>query len=268
MESRIARVYVRSCKAEITLDVEIGLSEFIGQICLIFILAGLVKGTVGFGLPTIGIGLGALISDIPTAMMLILIPTIFTNIAQILSTGSVTSVLTKTWAFLLGAVVLVPGGLWMVVVVPEFPYERLLGLSILVYSLASLRGFNPVMRTKNNHRIGLGLGLLNSVLTGMTGSMSVPGVMYLRSLQLSKDDLLCAMGVLFLISTIAMGMSLWWFERATQDLSILSVMMCLPVGLGVWCGMRIRRVLSEDQFKQIFLWAFAALGLYLVVFGA
>ena len=65
-----------------------------------------------------------------------------------------------------------------------------------------------------------------------------------------------------------MGMSLWWFERATQDLSILSVAMCLPVGLGVWCGARIRRVLSEDQFKQIFLWAFAALGLYLVVFGA
>jgi len=26
--------------------------------------------------------------------------------------------------------------------------------------------------------------------------------------------------------------------------------------------------LSEDQFKQMFLWAFAALGLYLVVFGA
>jgi uncharacterized membrane protein YfcA len=76
------------------------------------------------------------------------------------------------------------------------------------------------------------------------------------------------MGVLFLISTIAMGMSLWWFERATQDLSILSVMMCLPVGLGVWCGVRIRRALSEDQFKQMFLWAFAALGLYLVVFGA
>ena len=38
-------------------------------------LAGLVKGIVGLGLPTIGIGLGALISDIPTAMMLILVPT-------------------------------------------------------------------------------------------------------------------------------------------------------------------------------------------------
>jgi uncharacterized membrane protein YfcA len=241
--------------------------EFLVQICLIFVLAGLVKGTVGFGLPTIGIGLGALISDIPTAMMLILVPTIFTNISQILSTGSVASVLTKTWAFLFGAVVLVPGGLWMVVVVPEFPYERLLGLSILVYSLASLRGFNPVMQTKNNQGLGLALGLLNSVLTGMTGSMSVPGVMYLRSLQLTKDDLLCGMGILFLTSTLAMGGSLWWLDRATEELSALSVMMCLPVALGVWLGMRVRSTLSEERFKQIFLWAFTVLGAYLAVFG-
>ena len=59
--------------------------NFLVQICLIFILAGLVKGVVGFGLPTIGIGLGALISDIPTAMMLILVPTFFTNIVQVLA---------------------------------------------------------------------------------------------------------------------------------------------------------------------------------------
>jgi uncharacterized membrane protein YfcA len=123
------------------------------------------------------------------------------------------------------------------------------------------------MRTKNNHRIGLALGLLNSVLTGMTGSMSVPGVMYLRSLQLTKDDLLCAMGILFFTSTLAMGGSLWWLDRVTQELSVLSVMMCVPVALGVWLGMRVRSTLSEERFKQIFLWAFTALGAYLAVFG-
>ena len=175
--------------------------------------------------------------------------------------------MTKSWAFLLGSVLLVPFGLWLVVSTPAFPFERVLGLTILIYSLASLKGFNPVMQIQHNHRLGMGLGLMNSVLTGMTGSMSVPGVMYLRSLQLSKDDLLCAMGVLFLISTIAMGVSLWWFKRVTEDLSILSVAMCLPVGLGVWFGGWLRRALSEDQFKQIFLYAFAVLGAYLTVVG-
>ena len=37
-------------------------------LALIFFAGGLVKGTVGFGLPTIGIGLGAMVVDIPTAI--------------------------------------------------------------------------------------------------------------------------------------------------------------------------------------------------------
>lgn len=242
--------------------------EFLVLIFAIFVLAGLVKGVVGFGLPTIGIGLGALISDIPTAMMLILVPTFFTNIVQIMSAGSIRYVIEKSWAFLVGAVILVPLGLWAVVLFPGFPFERLLGLSIVLYSLASLKGFNPVMAMAHNAKLGFGLGLINSVLTGMTGSMSVPGVMYLRSLQLTKDDLLCAMGALFFISTIAMGVSLWWFGKATNELSLLSVLMCVPVAVGVWVGMSIRKLLSETQFKSLFLYAFAALGTYLALVGA
>ena len=246
---------------------DVALSPFLIQIIPIFMLAGFVKGIVGFGLPTIGIGFGALISDIPTAMMLILVPTIFTNIAQVMATGSMAFVVKKTWAFLFGAVILIPLGLWVVVIVPAFPFDRLLGVLILVYSLVSLGGFNPVTHMKHNHVLGLTFGLLNSVLSGMTGSMTVPGVMYLRSLQLSSNDLLCAMGILFLISTIAIGGSLWWFDLATQELSTLSVMMCVPVALGVWVGMRVRSILSEEWFKQVFLYAFAFLGTYLMIFG-
>jgi hypothetical protein len=72
-------------------------------------------------------------------MMLILVPTIFTNIAantehRLCGLCVNEDVGVFTWRGGLG-----PRGLWMVVVVPEFPFERLLGLSILVYSLASLR---------------------------------------------------------------------------------------------------------------------------------
>ena len=124
-----------------------------------------------------------------------------------------------------------------------------------------------MLQAKNNHVLGLTFGLLNSVLTGMTGSMTVPGVMYLRSLQLSKDDLLCAMGILFLMSTLVIGGSLWWLDLATQDLSALSVIMCIPVALGLWVGVRVRSILTEERFNQLLLYAFALLGAYLLVFG-
>ena len=243
------------------------ISDFFFQMCAIFLLAGLVKGTIGFGLPTVGIGLGALISDIPTAMMLILVPTFLTNIVQIWANGSMKFVLIRSWAFLIGAVMLVPVGLWLVVTLPQFPFERLLGASIFIYGAVSLGGFNPVIADDHNHFIGMGFGLANSLLTGLTGSFSVPGIMYLRALHFSTDDLLCAMGVLFLVSTFAMGSSLWWLGRATQDLSISSLAMCLPVGIGVWAGTCIRGLLADRIYKKLFLYGFMALGLYLIIFG-
>ena len=247
--------------------IELLISDLFLQMCLIFLLAGLVKGIVGFGLPTIGIGLGALISDIPTAMMLIMVPTFFTIIIQTFANGSVKVVIGRSWAFLIGAIVLVPVGLWAVVTLPLFPFERLLGASIFLYGVASLSGFNPVIAYDHNHIIGFSFGLMNSILTGLTGSFSVPGIMYLRALHYSKDDLLCAMGVLFLASTVAMGCSLWWLDRATQDLSMSSLAMCAPVGIGVWVGAHIRSLLTENFFKELFLYALIALGLYLVFFG-
>jgi len=31
--------------------------------------------------------------------------------------------------------------------------------------------------------------------------------------------------------------------------------------------MRVRKLLSEEQFKSIFLWSFCVLGVYLMLFG-
>jgi hypothetical protein len=101
----------------------------------------------------------------------------------------------------------------------------------------------------------------------MTGSFSVPGMMYLRALHLGKNDLLCAAGLLFLLSTVGMGLSLWWLDRATEELSLVSLVMCVPVGIGILMGTWIRGHLSDVMFDKIFLNAFVVLGCYLLIFG-
>ncbi|MDA0868356.1 MAG: sulfite exporter TauE/SafE family protein [Proteobacteria bacterium] len=236
-------------------------------IALIFFAGGLVKGTVGFGLPTIGIGLGALVLDIPTAMMLIALPTILTNAWQIRINAHPRQLPRHFWVFLLAAFIPIPLGIATLVMVPEFPYERLLGAVILLYSLWSLLITDRTLPWLSRWRWAVLAGGTNAVLTGLTGCFSVPGVMYLRGLGLDKSLLLAAMGLLYLVSALGMWAALAALGQSTVTLGLASLAACVPVGAGVLLGNQLHQRLSEAMFRRIFLWVFASIGVALLVAG-
>ena len=47
-----------------------------------FLLAGMVKGVIGLGLPTVSLALLTVATDLPTAMGLLLVPSFVTNLWQ------------------------------------------------------------------------------------------------------------------------------------------------------------------------------------------
>ena len=47
-----------------------------------FLIAGVVKGTVGFGLPLVSVALITVLIDLPTAMALLVVPAVLTNFWQ------------------------------------------------------------------------------------------------------------------------------------------------------------------------------------------
>jgi len=223
----------------------------------IFLLGGVVKGTVGFGLPTIGIGLGAMVVDIPTAMLLIAVPTVVTNLWQIVVNGDPWAIGRRLWVFLLSSVSLIPVGIAVLIYVPDLPYEQLLGLVIVLYSVWTLVGKDLVLSEPNSKRYAIGSGAVNALITGLTGCFS----------GLSKTDLLCAMGLLYLLSAIGMSGSLWALGHATRSVSLWSLAACVPVIAGVALGTFIQRRLSEGLFRKIFLLAFTLIGVALMVVG-
>ena len=56
---------------------------------VVFCLAGFVKGLVGLGLPTVSLGLLSIIVDLPTAMALLVMPSLATNVLQALAGGQI-----------------------------------------------------------------------------------------------------------------------------------------------------------------------------------
>ena len=68
-----------------------------------FLLAGIVKGVIGLGLPTVSLALLALVFDLPSAMALLLVPSLVTNFWQALAGPQTRAVFIRLWPFLLTA---------------------------------------------------------------------------------------------------------------------------------------------------------------------
>ena len=112
------------------------------------------------------------------------------------------------------------------------------------------------------------LGAANGILTGMTGSFVVPGVMFLQAIGLSRDMLVQAMGKLFTASTIALALALKGNGFLTAQLGLISAAAVVPAVIGMVAGQQIRSRLSEDRFRQIFFVAIMVLGAYIIVNAA
>ncbi|MBY0338008.1 MAG: sulfite exporter TauE/SafE family protein, partial [Acetobacteraceae bacterium] len=72
-------------------------------IALVFLLAGLVKGVVGLGLPTVAMGLLALFLAPAEAAALLLLPSLVTNAVQIGAGPGLPALLRLTAPMLLGS---------------------------------------------------------------------------------------------------------------------------------------------------------------------
>lgn len=233
-------------------------------IAAVFLLAGFVKGVVGFGLPTVALALLAVAFGVPQAMALMLAPAFVSNIWQALAGGGAAQVLRRIWPFLLAAGLFIFVGALALTRVELRWLSALLGVVLIIYALVSLAGLHLRLTVRQARWAGPLIGAVNGVLTGMTGSYVVPGVLYLQGIGLPRDQLIQAMGMLFLTSTIALGLALGGNNLLSGELGLLSAAALAPALVGLALGQSLRRRLPEPLFRKVFFAALLALGAYII----
>lgn len=229
-----------------------------------FLLAGTVKGVIGLGLPTVSLALLTVAIGLPEAMNLLLVPSLVTNLWQAVVGGHGRAVLRRIWPFLVMATVTVWLGANALTRVDLSLLSGLLGLLLVVYATVSLVGFRIALTARQEVWVGPLVGSVNGVLTGMTGSFVVPGVMFLQAIGLSRDMLVQAMGMLFTASTMALAFALQRNNLLTAELGALSAAALVPAIVGMVVGQRIRKALSESLFRRVFFVSLLVLGAYII----
>ncbi len=228
-----------------------------------FVLAGFVKGVIGLGLPTVSLAILTVALDLTSAMALLLIPSFATNLWQALVGGNGLALLRRIWPFLLLATCTIWLGASALRHIELEWLSALLGLLLVAYAVSSLRGLRLSFGPESEKPLGALLGFVNGILTGMTGSFVVPGVIYLQAIGLGRDALIQAMGMLFALSTLALGFALQRNSLLTLDQVWYSGIALLPACAGMVAGRRLRRQIPEARFRQVFFFALLLLGFYI-----
>jgi uncharacterized membrane protein YfcA len=229
-----------------------------------FLIAGTIKGVIGLGLPTISLALLTVAIDLPHAMALLLVPSFVTNLWQAVVGENGAAVLRRLWPFLLMATATVWLGALALTRVDLSLLSALLGGLLVVYSTVSLAGLRFTVTARQEVWLGPLVGSANGVLTGMTGSFVVPGVLFLQAIGLPRDMLIQAMGMLFTVSTLALAVAMQANDFLTVELGTLSAAALLPAIVGMVVGQRIRQRLPEHLFRRVFFVSLLVLGVYII----
>ena len=244
-------------------------AETLVVVAATFLLAGLVKGVVGLGLPTVALALLAVTLGHREAMALMLMPSLVTNVWQALDGGHLRALLRRFWPLLLAVCAGVWLGAGLLVRADPAWASMLFGLLLMVYGgLGGGLGLNRLSAPAPGRReawLSPLVGAVNGVITGLTGSFVVPGVLYLEALGLARDALVQAMGLLFTVSTLMLALALAERALLPAELGLLSALALAPTLVGMWAGRALRRGLSETRFRRVFFVSLLLLGLYLLL---
>ena len=235
------------------------------SIAAVFVLAGMVKGVVGLGLPTIAMGLLALFMPSAQAAALLIVPSLVTNVWQI-RPWLASVPLWRALGPMQAGVVVGTLGMAAGMGAPAGTWPRIgLGVALLAYAAWGLSGAKFTISAGHRVWAGPAIGVLTGMTTAATGVFVIPAVPYLQALDLKRDALIQALGISFTVSTIALAIGLNMNgEYAVADAGA-SLLMLLPALIGMAIGQGIRGRLSQTLFKRCFFASLSLLGLHMVL---
>ena len=228
----------------------------------IFLLAGMVKGFLGIGLPTSAMALLTLVIEPTTAIALLSLSIITTNGAQYIRCESPRHVAKKYWLFGLCIIFSIFITSLFILNIPKSLLLLVIGLALIVFSITQMTQKRiPLSNSQVWHMvIGLGAGILG----GMSSIWSPPVVMYLLNQNVKKEEFIGATGFLFFISSIPLTLGLALAGVLTVETTIHSFGLVFVVMTGFRIGEWMRFYVPQEMFRKILLWAFLLMGMRLV----
>jgi hypothetical protein len=218
---------------------------------LAVVFAGFIQGALGFGFPFIATPMVAMVVDMRTAIITVLLPTLATVLITLVTSGPLAPMLRRFWAMPVYATLGALAGTWIFVAAPEAPYQLLLALIIVVYlNLDRIaRGDWPLI--KHHERAFAPLaGVAAGLFEGTANVAAPPLIIYYLALGLSPAMMVQALQICFMVgkSTQFTVLTLHGGVASAQWLATLPFCV-VAVAAGI-AGARVRDRIDAVLFRK------------------
>lgn len=235
---------------------ETGLPDLSGAALIaafgVAVIASFVKGAIGFAMPTIMIS--GLASFLPPEIALagLILPTLVTNLVQILRGGAYEAIEVVVRFRVYVVVVLIMIGLsaQLVTIIPQSTMLLVIGLPVTIFAALQLAGWNMRIRDERRSIAEFSIGLLAGFSGGVSGVWGPPTVAYLTALQTPKTEAIRIQGVIYgagavvlMLAHVRSGV----LNRATLP---LSAMLVAPSLVGMWLGILLQDRMDQVRFRR------------------
>ncbi|KMK66069.1 sulfite exporter TauE/SafE family protein [Puniceibacterium sp. IMCC21224] len=238
----------------------------------ITLLAGVVKGVVGFAMPMIMIsGMGSLVAP-ELALAGLILPTLVTNSMQALRQGPGAAwVSVKRFrVFLLVGMVFMLGSAQLVSVLPVSVMLAIIGGPVAAFACAQLLGWKGDLPGGPSQKLEIALGAFAGFVGGLSGVWGPPVVAYLTALGTEKREQMRVQGVIYGLGALLLTAAHVGSGVLNAASASFSALLIIPAVAGMWIGGRIQDRIDQRLFRKATLAVLLVAGLNLLrraVFG-
>lgn len=244
---------------------QFGVWALVGAFAVVLV-AGFVKGAVGFALPMIAVsGVGSMMSA-DVAIAAIILPGLATNLAQSLRGGGAAFVETfvKYWRLNVTMFLLIGLFAQLVVVLPGWALFAVLGVTVTGTGLLQLGGWRPHWAPRHDSAVQFATGGLAGVFGGLTGAWGPPVLLYLVARDTPKAEMVRAQGIVFLLGSIILIGAHLVSGLLDRDTVPFSAALVIPAVGGLLLGRLVQDRLDQAKFRKLTLFVLVLAGLNLL----
>jgi uncharacterized membrane protein YfcA len=243
----------------------IGLSPFaLVVIAAVLFAAGITKGVIGIGLPTVAIPLLSIVMPLPTAVAALAIPVLITNLTQASGTDRLGTVFRVLWPLLAGTAGGIVIGVHLLTHLGPDTLKPVIGVVLIGVALSMLLA--PRLHCPDRFATiaspiaGLGSGILG----GLAGQSAPIMSLYLLSRGITGDRFVQYCSLYLVFASTALTLALGSAGAISWAGAAISAACSIPILIGMWVGQRLRAGLPQALFRKLVLGVVVLGGLIMI----